>query len=269
MPNFLKNLLNYLKPTPKLNVAYDSGNRKKPTIILLHGIAATSKTWDLLIDKLDTVNNRVIAIDLLGFGGSVKPIDCEYSVDDHIIYLRKTIRKLKVKKPYKIVGHSMGAIIAAHYSNLFPFDIKKQFLLSLPLYSKDDNLHAGFSKTQMELYLNAYKFLADQKQFTILNSQRLRKILKINDGIDVNESNWYSFKMSLNNTVINQDTYNDLKNTYIPTVVIFGVLDEFLVQKSINRLSNHDHIKTISVNFADHTLNDKFAKVVADQISAD
>lgn len=268
MSNFLKNLFNYLKPTPSLNVAYDSGNRKKPAIILLHGIAATSKTWDSLISKLDTVNNRVIAIDLLGFGDSIKPVDCDYSVDDHVIYLRKTIRKLKVKKPYKIVGHSMGAIIAAHYSSLFPFEVEKQFLLSLPLYSEDDRLHSGLSRAQMGLYLNAYKFLSEQKNFTIINSQRIRSILKINDGIDVNEVNWHGFRMSLINTIINQDAYGDIKNTSTPTIIIFGLLDEFMVQGSINKLADYDNVEIVKIQLTNHIIGDKFASVVADQISA-
>jgi len=137
MFKFLKYLINTLKPIQSLYVAYDSGGRQKPTIILLHGIAATSKTWVPLIKELNTDTHRIIAIDLLGFGKSIKPTDCKYTVDDHTMYIRKTIKNLRIKGKYKIVGHSMGAIIAAHYCNLFPGDISKAYLLSSPLYRDD------------------------------------------------------------------------------------------------------------------------------------
>jgi pimeloyl-ACP methyl ester carboxylesterase len=266
---YLKKLINYLKLTPLLHVAFDSGGKNKPTIVLLHGIAATSKTWDPLIKELDIVANRVIAVDLLGFGESPKPIDCNYGIDDHIVYLRKTLRKLKIKKPYKLVGHSMGAIIAAHYSNIYRGDVRHQYLLSLPLYTKESSMHSGISRTQMDVYLNAYKFLADQKNFTILNSQRLRRLLRISDGIDVNENNWNSFRLSLMNTIISQRTYRDIKYNDTPTNIIFGTLDEFLVQASVKRLSMFKHVKIIRLNSVDHLLSVKFAKTVACNVMSD
>jgi len=266
MFRFLKNYIKSFKSTTVLNVAFDSGGRRKPTIILLHGIAATSKTWDPLLKELDTENNRVITLDLLGFGQSPKPTDCEYTVDDHIMYIRDTIRKLHIHKPYKIVGHSMGAIIAARYSYLFRHEISSQYLLSLPLYIKNGGLHTNISRTHTDIYLNAYKFLAEQKQFTIINSQRLRKLLRISDGVDVNEENWNSFRLSLINTIMNQDTYNDIKDIEIPTNIIFGTFDEFMVQESVSKLAEFKHVKIIKLIAINHLLGPKFASIVAKQI---
>lgn len=266
MFRFVRDFLDSFKPTRYLHVAFDSGGRRKPTIVLLHGIAATSKTWDPLIKVLDTDSNRVITLDLLGFGQSPKPENIEYNVDDHAQYIHRTLKKLKVRKPFKIVGHSMGAIIAAHYCNRYPKEAGAAYLLSLPLYINDSNLHTNISRAHTDIYLNAYKYLMENKQFTITNSARLSKLLRISDGLDVSEENWNSFKLSLANTIINQNAYDDIKNMKIPVYVIHGSFDEFLVQESIEKLKAFKHVKVTKLNAVDHLISPRFASQVAQQI---
>ena len=267
MFKLIKRILSSLKPIQTLYVAYDSGGRHKPTIVLLHGIAATSKTWDPLLKELDTKNNRVVVLDLLGFGQSPKPLSLEYNVSDHANYLHNTIMKLKLRKPYKIVGHSMGAIISAYYCNRYPHEIQEAYLLSLPLYANENELHTNISRTHTDIYLNAYKFLLQNKKFTIDSSQRLRKLLRINDGIDVTEENWNSFKLSLENTIIKQNTYNNIKNAKMPINIIHGTFDEFLVQEVIDKLRVFKHVKITKLNAIDHLLSPRFASQVAKQIT--
>ncbi len=266
MFKFLNGLINKFRPGYSLYVAYDSGGRRKPTIVLLHGIAATSKTWDLLIKQLDTDTYRVIALDLLGFGQSPKPITCDYNVDDHVASVRRTLRKLKVRRPFKIVGHSMGAIISARYCRLYPRDVKRAFLLSPPLYPKDSELHTNISRTRTDLYMNAYDFLSENKDFTINNSQILRKLLRIGDGMEVNEENWYGFRRSLRHTIIKQDAYDDIKNLNMPVNIIYGTLDEFLIQKIVNQLAVSRNVRITKLQTVNHMIGTKFAKEVARQI---
>jgi pimeloyl-ACP methyl ester carboxylesterase len=270
MFRFLKNFINKLHPARSLYVAFDSGGKNKPTIVLLHGIAATSKTWDSLIKELDMDEYRVIALDLLGFGKSPKPVSCEYTVDDHVASVHKTLLKLKVRnKPYKIVGHSMGAIISARYCIRYPKEVKKLYLLSLPLYVKDSELHTNISRTRTDFYLNAYEFLSQNKGFTINNSQILRKLLRIDDGIEVTEENWNSFRLSLKNTIIKQDTYNDIRNTKVPIQIIYGALDEFLVQRIVDKLAKFDNVKITKLLAINHFVGSRFAKEVAKIIRSD
>jgi pimeloyl-ACP methyl ester carboxylesterase len=266
MLRILLQFLNAFKPKQVLHVAFDSGGRRKPTIVLLHGIAATSNTWKPLIKELDQKNQRVVAIDLLGFGESPKPDNCKYDVDDHTEYVRRTIKKLHIKKPFRIVGHSMGAIIASHYAYLYPYDISESYLLSLPLYNVDSkNLIA---KTRTDLYMKAYDFIMKNKDFTISNSQFLRKLFKIEDGIDVTEDTWNSFKLSLQNTVMSQNIYKDIKGAKVPTKVIFGKLDELLVPENIIVLKEFSHATITKLNGINHLMSPKFARQVAEQITS-
>ena len=160
----------------------------------------------------------------------------------------------------------MGAIISADYCARYPKDIKAAYLLSLPLYIKDPGLHTNFSRTHTDLYLNAYNFLMQNKKFTILNSQRLRKLLNINDGVDVTEETWDSFRLSLQHTIIDQNTYDNIKNSIVPIHIIYGSLDEFLVQESVDKMRDFSHVDIVKLAVVDHLLGKKFAKAVAREI---
>lgn len=267
MSEFIKLFLNKLKPIKLLHVAFDSGGKRKPTIILLHGIAATSNTWNPLIKELDLKKYRVVSIDLLGFGQSPKPFDCKYTIEDHIKYIRKTIKKLKITKPYKIVGHSMGSIIAARYGRMYFEEIDKLYLLSLPLYFKDDELHTKISRKHTDLFLKIYDFISQKKKFTISSSQNLRKFLRINDGIEVNDETWDSFRLSLKNTIIKQNTYDDINNIIVPIEIIYGALDQFMVQENISKLAIFSNINVTRLNFVDHSIGARFAKKVSEIIA--
>lgn len=269
MSRFVKYIINIFKTKSLLHVAYDSGGRNRPTIVLLHGIAATSKTWDALIDEINLDTYRVIAIDLLGFGQSPKPIFCNYEVNDHVNYLRRTIKKLKIRKSFIIVGHSMGAIVAARYSRLYQRKIRRSYLISPPIYLDKTFIRSGLSRLRTDMYINAYNFLLENKDFTIKHSQRLRRILHISDGIDINESNWDSFRLSLVNTVIKQNIIDDIGESFIDTRIIYGTLDEFLVPAAIDSLSHLDNVTLVRVGGADHSVGARLAKEIIKQLEAD
>lgn len=269
MFNLLKKFLDDLKPISPLHVAFDSGGKDRPVIVFLHGIAATSKTWDVLLKEIDPDSYRIVLIDLLGFGKSVKPVDCEYNVDDHVKYIKGTLRRIGVRKDFILVGHSMGSIITSHYCAKYPKHVKRAYLLSLPLYPEDIKNQKGLPGRLTDFYINAYNLLCDNKAFTIKNSSRLRKILRINDGIDVSESTWNSFRLSLKNTIINQDVYGELKTVKIPICVIYGLLDQFLVIDNMKMLANLDNVKLIRLTAVDHSVGVRFSKAVVKQINED
>jgi len=262
----LKSFRKIFRPIERLYVAYDSGDKNKPTIVLLHGIAATSKTWLPLIKEIDADKYRIIALDLLGFGKSPKPNNCDYSVNDHVDYIYKTLKKLKINKPYRIIGHSMGSIIAAQYCLRHQKDVKDVYLLSLPLYFTNSELHTNLTRTYTDMYLKAYDYISQNKKFTILHSRRLRKLLSIDDGIEVNEDNWNSFKLSLRNTIINQNTYDDVSKLKLPVTIFYGNLDEFVVTQNINKLADFNNVKIIKIKIVDHSVGSRFSKIVANHM---
>lgn len=269
MVKSLDEFINFFRLRKSLYVAYDSGGKEKPTIVLLHGIAATSKTWDVLIKELDCEKNRVIALDLLGFGKSPRPRLRNYSVDDHTRYVQRTLKRLSVKKPFILVGHSMGSIIAVNYCYRYKKDVSRLFLLSLPLYSKDVGLRQTYvSEKQTDMYIKIYKYLLGQKNFTIKYSNKIRSLLKLNDGMDINKKNWDSFRKSLSNTIIKQNTFAEIKTLKMPIEVVYGVLDTLVVKNSVNKLADFKNVSIFRLQAVYHLVDKRFARFVADRITS-
>ena len=79
-------------------------------VVLIHGVASHSFLWmgiaAHLSDKFD-----VVVIDLLGCGGSDKPIDVDYSIIAQADILMALIDKLGLP-PVHLVGHDVGGGIA-------------------------------------------------------------------------------------------------------------------------------------------------------------
>ena len=248
-----------------LKVAYDSGGRNKPTISFLHGIVASSTTWRPILDKIDNNKYRLITLEMLGFNGSPIPKNCEYDVNDHIKYLRRTIKKLHVKKPFKIVGHSMGSIIAASYANRYRFSISSEYLLSPPVYISEKSLHSKTSYLKNSLIVKAYETLLENRKFTINTAQKLRRMFKT-DGLNVTDENWNIFKLCLKNTIIKQNLYKDVRDTILPIYIIYGALDGFLIEENIQKLAEFGHVKTTKLLKNDHRINENYAEEAARQI---
>ncbi len=87
---------------------HESGHGKP--IVLIHGLGASSYTWHEIAPAL-AKTNRVIAIDLKGFGQSDKPLDTHYSIFDQAKLVDDFITRRKLHG-VTLVGHSFGGGVA-------------------------------------------------------------------------------------------------------------------------------------------------------------
>lgn len=85
-------------------------------MVLLHGIAGTSSTWDAVIPRL-AEHYDVLAPDLLGHGESAKPHG-DYSLGAYANVVRDLLEALGMG-PATIVGHSLGGGIAMQFAYQF------------------------------------------------------------------------------------------------------------------------------------------------------
>lgn len=264
--NYLYKIIQQLKSISASSVAFDRGKSYVATIVLVHGIAATSDTWRILLDSIDLDRYRVIAVDLLGHGHSPAP-NCEYTVDDFVKSIHKTIHHLHLRQPFIIVGHSMGSIIAARYGRLYPRQLISEYLLSLPLYPRENAFHSRSSRKYTDAYLNVYDFLLNNKDFTIRTAQRVRKLMRLGDGIDINEGNWDVFYKSLKNTIIDQDTYSDIRATKkLPISIIYGGMDQFLVSENIEKINLQPNVRIKKISVADHRVDARICRELIYQL---
>ncbi|MDV6347706.1 alpha/beta hydrolase [Nitrosomonas sp. Is35] len=98
-----------LDKTNALELASRSTGTGEP-VLLIHGFGASSYSWRHVIEPL-AQKNRVITIDLKGFGDSPKPRDDAYSVYEQARLVRNFILENNLKNLH-IIGHSYGGGVA-------------------------------------------------------------------------------------------------------------------------------------------------------------
>lgn len=88
-----------------------------PVILLVHGIAGSSRTWREVMPAL-AAEHTVIAPDLLGHGESAKPMG-DYSLGAYASGLRDLLGALGVPRA-TVVGHSFGGGVAMQLAYQHP-----------------------------------------------------------------------------------------------------------------------------------------------------
>jgi pimeloyl-ACP methyl ester carboxylesterase len=81
-----------------------------PPVVLIHGSGGAIDWWEELTPLLAEQGRRVIAIDMLGYGGSDKP-SSGYSIESQASLVAQVLAKLDVEKA-AVVGHSLGGKVA-------------------------------------------------------------------------------------------------------------------------------------------------------------
>ncbi|MFI6599412.1 alpha/beta fold hydrolase [Nonomuraea sp. NPDC050536] len=94
------------------------GPRDAPVLLLIHGSAASTRSWDALVPLL-TESHRVIRIDQLGYGRSAEPADGSYAIPDQARRVGLALDRLGVRHAV-VVGHSSGGMVATALTDQRP-----------------------------------------------------------------------------------------------------------------------------------------------------
>jgi pimeloyl-ACP methyl ester carboxylesterase len=99
------------------------------TIVFLHGLGSYLKFWRYQLDELAARGDRVLALDMLGYGKSDKPASFSYTTEAMADVVRAFVRRVGAHKPV-LVGHSMGGQISLSYAIRFPDELSGLVLTS-------------------------------------------------------------------------------------------------------------------------------------------
>lgn len=117
--------------TPHLRLHYREAGDGERVLVLLHGIAASGRVWELLLPLLPP-GVWAIAPDLRGFGASDKP-EADYTVAQAAADLRHLMWELDLAR-FVLVGHDLGAAVALEFALRWPHRVEGLAMLgSLPL----------------------------------------------------------------------------------------------------------------------------------------
>lgn len=121
-------------PEPQLvaigrgQISYLRGKGKGPTVVLLHGFAADKEHWLPLMPLLEKHGYQVIAPDLPGFGANFREAEASYDAPALARQLRAFARAADLGM-FHLVGHSIGATLAASYAYAFPVEVASLTLI--------------------------------------------------------------------------------------------------------------------------------------------
>lgn len=123
-----------------------------PVILCLHGIQGGGVTFEPLLSNSQFDDFRIIALDLVGFGGSSKPDEFSYSIDDQAIILLSAMSAIGVSS-FHILGHSLGGMIGTVILELAPSRVISFVNLEGNLMLED----CGDSRKTVELTLSEFE----------------------------------------------------------------------------------------------------------------
>lgn len=218
----------------QLHCRFDVGQGQ--TVVFLHGIGGSGENWRHVESLLRGYPVRAIALDLLGFGRSVKPTDdwVMYSAADHARAVIATLEKLGVKGPISIVGHSMGCFVAVEVATLKKGYVKELLLYEPPFYVGLPNKNSY--KLRLATYFKIYESFTETPPKALKYFSKAQRLFRTGDGFDVNEDNWIPFQRSVRNTIMKQTALDDLKRLKVPTQILYGRYDHLVFNDKDNVL---------------------------------
>jgi pimeloyl-ACP methyl ester carboxylesterase len=203
-------------------------------ILFLHGWGDSLKTFDTLFLKLKE-ENRVISIDLPGFGESEKPKN-DWNLDDYVLFLNDFIKKIGVSVKV-FIGHSFGGRILIKGFSTEKITAEKMILIAAAGIANRKNLKNTLIKILTKTMKMFFFFLPFRKKIR-------RKFYKIigSDYLDAKEMRGTFLK------IITENLIEDVKKIDVPVLLIWGRNDKQTLLKEgkiMNQLISRSELKVV------------------------
>ncbi len=111
-------------------VHYEVLGRGRP-VIFVHGWVGSWRYWVLAM-QASSVSFRAYALDLWGFGDTARGDPALYSLEQQALLLERFLQEMGIAK-VALIGHSLGALIAATFTRRSPEMVDRLMCVDCPL----------------------------------------------------------------------------------------------------------------------------------------
>jgi len=133
----------------------------EPTIVIMHGWTGNYTRWSPTREMLSK-KHRTIIYDLRGHGFSDKSPDLDFSFDSFVADHLGLIEALDIKHSV-LAGHSMGGMIAQHFTLAHPEMVDKLILVGTTACPAPDASNMRRLKTAAFLFKHFFEFTMKTK----------------------------------------------------------------------------------------------------------
>jgi pimeloyl-ACP methyl ester carboxylesterase len=218
----------------------DSGDKTKPCLLFLHGLANYHAVWQPAIDILQQ-SFRCIAIDLPGHGNSALD-NKSYGIDYYAKCIQECIGKLGLRQ-FSFVGHSMGGHIALYLALQKVKGLHKLLLLASSGIERFTPAEANFIKAGLP-YANM--FAGDEMQ--LMNSIQGSLFKPHPYAQKLFDSLWYMvqqqdrllYRKMIQDSIysmLDTPVFEQLQSLEYSTLLVFGEKDPIIPNPFVHSLS--------------------------------
>ena len=214
-----------------------SGNPQGSTLVLVHGLMGSHHWFDRISPLLEP-SHRLVAIDLLGCGGSAKPGKGTYSVENQASALAEVLERLNLKG-VTAVGHSLGGAVVTSLAEQSPDLVERLVIIDSPTSSQTADLGLAAKLSRQPILGPALKTLVNVAGTNSLEAKGFAPGFDIGSGFEyANQPIRDMQRMTYTAFNESQKVYREYTNviplnrrlaaTGKPLLVIFGELDQII-----------------------------------------
>ncbi len=225
-----------------------------PTVLFIHGLGGSTRYWDGVAEV--GTGFRGVAVDLIGFGKSPKPPNYSYDVTAQAAAIRRVCAS-----PVVVVGHSIGAIIAAAYVRTHA-PSAATLLVGAPAYASaadaKTHLHdlgwlAAATVEGKRSARMACWAMCMMRPVAMLAAPVLRRDVPHAVAADSVRHTWSSYSRTVEEVLLRHRLEQDVSNVSMATIALHGTNDRVapidLVAELADRLQ---HVALERVDGGDH-----------------
>jgi pimeloyl-ACP methyl ester carboxylesterase len=203
-----------------------------PPLLLIHGIGGDADEWAFCFESFSQ-SHRVIAIDLLGFGRSDKPL-IEYTIAGFVEVMEEFLRSLKIERA-AVLGESLGGWIASAFALKCPHTVDKLILVDAA------GVWGDISGLPIDVRVSTRAHLRDVFRL-LFHDKRLATDLLIDMAYELHleRGDGYTIDSVLRSQQHGRERLDEIiAQLSVPTLIVWGEQDEMIplsVGRNLHRL---------------------------------